>query len=337
MRALTRILMTATVALMALSPSSARAEEKEITELTFGIIPTDTLDNLKQGFEPLAADLGRKMGVKVKTQYGQDYAAVIEAMRFKKVDFAWFGNKSAIEAVDRANAEVFAQLVGLDGAPGYWSLIIVHKDSPYNSIDDIIKNGKDLVFGNGDPNSTSGNLIPAYYLWAKRGIDPNTLFKEVLNASHGANNLAVANKQVDFATNNTSAQRRFQKSNPELAKNIKIIWQSPLIPNDPICWRKDLPQEVKNKLKAAFLSYGRVGPEARQEQKILASVSSGWAPFNDSDNRQLVPIRQLNLVKDKKKLQAHPDLSAGEKAKRVAAIDAELEQLKSYYEMMQKY
>jgi phosphonate transport system substrate-binding protein len=336
MRFTKMVLAAAMVGSMALSTVAVKAEE-EITELTFGIIPTDSIDNLKKGFEPFAADLSKKMGIKINTQYGQDYASVIEAMRFKKVDFAWFGNKSAIEACNRADAEVFAQLVGLDGAPGYWSLIIVHKDSPYNSIEDIIKDGKDLVFGNGDPNSTSGYLIPTYYIWAKKGINPNDLFKEVRNASHGANNLAVANKQVDFATNNTSAQRRFQKSNPDLAKNIKIIWQSPLIPNDPICWRKDLPQEVQNKLKAAFLSYGRIGPEAKKEREILAGISSGWAPFNNSDNRQLVPIRQLNLVKDKKKIQANEDLSDDEKAKRVAELDEKLEGLKTYFELMQQY
>lgn len=336
MRLLKTLLAVVTASTVALSTVPVQAEE-EMTELTFGIIPTDSLDNLKKGFEPFAADLSKKMGIKIKTQYGQDYASIIEAMRFKKVDFAWFGNKSGIEAADRANGETFAQLVGLDGAPGYWSLIIVHKDSPYNSIEDIIKNGKDLVFGNGDPNSTSGYLIPSYYIWAKKGITPEALFKEVRNANHGANNLAVANKQVDFATNNTSAQRRFQKSNPEESKNIKIIWQSPLIPNDPIMWRKDLPEEVKNKLKAAFLSYGRIGPDAKHERELLAGISSGWAPFNNSDNRQLVPIRQLNLVKDKKKIQANNDLSDAEKTKRVAAIDAELEDLKAYYEMMQKY
>ena len=91
---------------------------------------------------------------------------MIEGMRFNKVQLAWFGNKSAMEAVDRADGEVFAQTITLDGNPGYWSLLITHKDSDIKSLDDVLKNGKKYIFGNGDPNSTSGFLVPAYYMFA---------------------------------------------------------------------------------------------------------------------------------------------------------------------------
>ncbi|MCG8375745.1 MAG: phosphonate ABC transporter substrate-binding protein [Chlorobiales bacterium] len=330
---MSRIVITLFMALC-LFAAPAKAEVKE---LTFGVIPTDSLDNLKKWFEPFAEHLGKKMGVKINTRYGNDYAAIIEAMRFKKVDFAWFGNKSAIEAANRAGAEVFAQRRDLDGAPGYWSVVIVHKDSPYNSIDEIIADGKNLVFGNGDANSTSGYLVPTYYIWSAKGINPGEHFKEVRNANHETNNLAVARKQVDFATNNTMAQKRFQKSNPEMARNIKIVWQSPLIPNDPICWRKDLPQETKAMLKAAFLAFGRTGPQAENERKILAGIGSGWAPFNNSDNRQLIPIRQINLVKDKRKIENNKDLNKEEKLKRIAEIDRKLAELKTYFQLAKKF
>jgi len=335
-----RLILSAVIVAMMLSmawlPGVAGAD-MQVKALTFGIIPTDSVDNLKKYFEPFAADLSKKMGIPIKTKYASDYAGIIEAMRFKKVDFAWFGNKSALEAVKRADAEVFAQRTDLDGAPGYWSLIIVHKDSPYNSIDDIIASGKKLVFGNGDPNSTSGNLIPSYYIWAKKGIVPEENFKEVRNANHETNNLAVATKQVDFATNNTMAQKRFQKNFPDKAKNIKIIWQSPLIPNDPICWRKDLPDDVKATLKGAFLAYGRMGPNAKHERDILAGISGGWAPFNNSDNRQLIPIRQLQLVKDKLKIQKNNDLPRADRAQRIADIEKQLDELKEYFAMVSKY
>ena len=337
MKRISWIAMVAILAMLLCSPPVPAWAQNTATELTFGIIPTDSIDNLKKYFEPFATDLSQKLGIPIKTKYASDYAGIIEAMRFKKVDFAWFGNKSAIEAVDRANGEVFAQRTDLDGSPGYWSVIIVHKDSPYNNIEDIITNGKELIFGNGDPNSTSGYLIPSYYLWAKRAINADTYFKEVRNANHETNNLAVASKQVDFATNNTMAQKRFQKNFPEKSKNIKVIWQSPLIPNDPIVWRKDLPEEIKARLKGIVLSYGRLGPDAQREREILAGIASGWAPFYNSDNRQLIPIRQLNLVKDKLKVQNNADLSETQKRERVVAIEQKLANLKTYYTMMNQY
>jgi phosphonate transport system substrate-binding protein len=159
----------------------------------------------------------------------------------------------------------------------------------------------------------------------------------VRNANHEANNMAVAQKQVDFATNNTMAQKRFQKNHPQLAQNIKVIWQSPLIPRDPICWQKDLPDEIKNRLKALFLTYGRIGPDVENEKKILAAISSGWGPFKNSDNRQLIPIRQINLVKDRRKIENNKDLSIEEKQKRIAEIETRLEELKNYYALVQKF
>ena len=60
-------------------------------------------------------------------------------MRFNKVQVAWYGNKAAIDAVDRSNGEVFAQILRSDGSLGYYSLLITQKDSPYNNLNDVLK------------------------------------------------------------------------------------------------------------------------------------------------------------------------------------------------------
>jgi phosphonate transport system substrate-binding protein len=328
------LLVTVTVG-MATAAEGKSAEDYD--QLVFGIIPTDSMETLKKGFEPFVEALGEKMGIRIVPKYATDYAGIIEAMRFKKVDFAWFGNKSAIEACNRSGGEVFCATTDVDGTPGYWSLVITHKDSPHNTIDEIIANGNTLRFGNGDPHSTSGFLVPTYYIWSKRGINTDKHFKESRHANHEANAMAVAQKQVDFATNNTMAQKRFKKNHPDLAQNIKVVWQSPLIPRDPFVWRKDLPQEIKNQLKAGLLAFGRTGPNARQEREILAKISSGWGPFKNSDNRQLIPIRQLNLVKDMRKIQNNEDLSEKEKEDRIAGIEARLEELKTYNKLVEKF
>src|SRR6516162_4947372 len=71
-----------------------------------------------------------------------------------------------------------------DGNDGYYSHIIVHKDSPFAKVEDILKCDKSLDFGIGDPNSTSGFLVPTAYIFAARNIDPKTCFKTVRNANH---------------------------------------------------------------------------------------------------------------------------------------------------------
>ena len=134
-----------------LSITSAFAQD-----INFGFISTEASQNIKSDWQPLIDDMEKQTGLKVKAFFASDYAGIIEGMRFNKVQLAWMGNKSAMEAVDRSNGEVFAQMVNADGTQGYYSHLIVHKDSPYKTVDDILKNGKSLSFGNGDPNSTSG-------------------------------------------------------------------------------------------------------------------------------------------------------------------------------------
>jgi len=298
--------------------SSAFAEQMKT--LNFGIISTESSQNLKTVWAPFLEDMGKELGVEVKPFFASDYAGIIQGMRFDKVDIAWYGNKSAMEAVDRAGGEIFAQTVDVEGNPGYWGLLVAHKDSKLNNLEDIFKNSKELTFGNGDPNSTSGFLIPSYYVFAMNKVNPKKAFKRVLNAGHEANLLSVANKQVDFATNNTENLRRLEITNPEKASQVKVIWKSPLIPADPIVWRKNLPESVKAKLYSFFTKYGTTGDE--RQTKVLADLQ--WAPFIASSDDQLLPIRQLVLYKNKLKIQNDETISAAEKAEKTASIDAQL-------------
>jgi phosphonate transport system substrate-binding protein len=277
-----------------------RADTKPVS---FGLIATESAANLKSQWEPFLKDMEKALGVPVKAFYAPDYAGVIEAMRFNKVDLAWYGNKAAIEAVDRAGGEVFAQMISADGYPGYHSVLIVHRDSPITSLDDVIKAPGQYSFGNGDPNSTSGFLVPGYYAFAKNGIDPKTHFTRVLNSNHEFNALAVANRQLDIATNNTSMvgdpdrnpqASRLWQSNPAMAEKIRVIWKSPLIPHEPIVYRKNLPDADKQKLRDFFYGYGKT-PE---QKAVLAKLNQGVGAFIPSTNAQLQPIRDLEKYRD---------------------------------------
>jgi phosphonate transport system substrate-binding protein len=312
------------------------AKAQQIKELNFGVIPAELAQNVKKDWQPFVDDMSKALGMKVNAFFATDYAAVIEGMRFNKVQIAWFGNKSAMEAVDRANGEVFAHTVGFDGTPGYWSLLITRADSDIKTLDDVLKNGKKYVFGNGDPNSTSGFLVPAYYIFAMNKIDPKTHFKLVRNAGHEANLLAVLTKQVDFATNNNMELTRFEKLHPDKAAQIRIIWKSPLIPNDPLVWRKDLPDDLKAKIKNFILGYGRQGPDAERQRQVLAHIGEGWLPFHESSDAQLIPIRQLSLAKEKMVLENSQDIAPQEKQAKLAVIDAKLADLQKLAENSSK-
>jgi len=295
-------------------------------EVNFGIIATDSSTALRGRWQPVLDDMAARVGVKVNAFFATDYAGVIEAMRFKKVDLAWFGNKSAIEAVDRAGGEVFVQTLDEDGVGGYYSLLITHVSSPFKTFDDVLKRGKEINFGIGDPNSTSGFAVPSYYVFALNHIDPKTHFKTIRSANHETNLQAVLNRQLDVATNNTEQYAILEKRMPERAKEIRILWKSPLIASDPMVWRKDLDPELKAKLKAFFLAYGTSGAHAAEERKKILAIQK-WVGFRESSNLQLVPIRQLELAREKSKLEADATLAPAEKQAKLAEINRKLAEL----------
>ncbi|ABJ12637.1 TPA: phosphonate ABC transporter substrate-binding protein [Pseudomonas aeruginosa] len=289
--------------------------------INFGIISTESSQNLKSIWEPFLKDMSQQTGYQVRAFFAPDYAGIIQGMRFDKVDIAWYGNKAAMEAVDRAHGEIFAQTVAASGAPGYWSLLIANKDSKIDSVEDMLANAKSLTFGNGDPNSTSGYLVPGYYVFAKNNVDPVKAFKRTLNSSHEVNALAVANKQVDVATFNTEGMERLELTQPEKARQLKVIWKSPLIPGDPLVWRNNLSDEQKNKLRDFFFKYGANA----EQKKVLADLQ--WSKFQPSDDDQLLPIRQLELFKQRTDVANNANLGAEEKAAKLKALDEELAKL----------
>ncbi|WP_420996768.1 phosphonate ABC transporter substrate-binding protein [Cupriavidus sp. 30B13] len=318
----TFVALIATGAAGALSLPALAQEGKTIT---MGFISTETSSNLKSAWQPVVDDLSKQLGMQVKPFFASDYAGIIEGMRFNKVQVAWYGNKAAMEAVDRANGEVFASVIDKDGNPGYWSLLIVNKDSDLKSVDDVIKNGKSLSYGAGDPNSTSGTAVPGHYLWGAHNVDPKTLFKTVRVSNHETNLLSVLNKQVDVAVNNTENFERYRINTGKNAYDqVRVLWKSPLIPADPLVYRKDLPADLKLKIKTFFVNYGKGADAAREKANLATLTYQGFRPSTDA---QLVPIRQIELAKEKAKIESDTTLAGADKEKRLADVSRKLAEL----------
>jgi phosphonate transport system substrate-binding protein len=326
---LKKLLVLITILVSGVSFAYAASHEKMPEEINFGIIPTESTTALEKSFTPFFKDMEDFLGIPVKPFFASDYAGIIEGMRFDKVDIAWYGNKSAIEAVDRAGGEVFVQTIKDDGTRGYYSHLITYKDSGIDSLEDVLKCDKTLTFSNGDPNSTSGFAIPGYYVWAKNGVTPEECFKRVTSSNYEGNAIAVATKKVHVATNNNESLARLAQEKPELAKNIKVIWTSPLIPSDPIVWREDLSDELKEKIVYFFIQYGRYGSidKIEKERKVLAQMS-GWGPFLASSNAQLLDVRKIEAFKKKLNAEKNNDQKAMKEAE---AEIKKLEELSKIY------
>lgn len=316
-----RLGLTAALAL-ALAGCGEKRETKPVpaTAVNFSIMSTEGRQTQMDDWGPFLADMEKAIGLPVKPFFGTNYTSLIEAMRFKQTDVGWFTNQSGLEAVRRANGEVFARTVKPNGPDGYQAVIVVQKGSGI-TIDRLLKCDRTLDFGMGDAKSTSGTLAPMTYLFAPKGIDPNTCFKTVRSANHEANLFSVGSGLLDAATNNTASMERMAMLGTDMAKktlaDIEVIWTSPRIPEDPMIRRKDLDPALKAKIDAFIFSYGTgEGPEAERQRKVLERIQT--RPFKRADNSHLLPVREMEASGQLIQARAKGDAAA------VTAAEAEL-------------
>ena len=259
------------------------------TEITFSILSAEGQNSSGPLWEPLLEDMSEAIGVPVKTHFGSNYTVLVEAMRADQTQVAWFSAKPALEAIDRAEGEVIARTVDLDGLDSYRATLIVHADSNI-TLEQVLACGKQFDFGIGDAQSTSGTLAPLTFLFNPRGINPAACFKTVRSANHQSNALSVASGLLDVATSNTVNTVFLTRQNPRAAAQIREIWQSPPIPESGIVLREDLDPALKEKIRSFFLTYGQgEGPEAERQREVLAGLN--YSMFKAADDTYLDPVR----------------------------------------------
>ncbi|MFQ5759619.1 MAG: phosphonate ABC transporter substrate-binding protein [Acidiferrobacterales bacterium] len=275
--------------------SGAKAQEVPPSTpglLKVGFIPAEDARAMVRQSQAIMDKLAAALGMKVEAFVGSDYNATIEALRANHIDVALLGPFSYVLATTQAPVEAFAITVTAKTMqPGYHSIIITQKDSPINSLHDI----KGHTYAFVDPGSTSGFMVPST-AFVQEGIVPENDFKEVMySGGHDASIVAVAEGKVEAASvADRILERAFAKGLATRDK-IKVIWESPMIPNNPMLYRTNLPADLKKKIREAFytfenLPFGEMGTVAR------------FQPATDKDYDPVRDIaKALNLDLTKKK------------------------------------
>lgn len=295
------------------------------SEITFSILSAEGQASSGPLWQPLLDDMSKAVGVPVKPYFGSNYTVLVEAMRGGHTQVAWFSAKPALEAVDRAEAEVIARIVDPEGRDSYRSTLIVRTGSGI-TLDDVLACGKQYDFGIGDAQSTSGTLAPMTFLFNPRNIEPAECFKTVRSANHQANAFGVATGVLDVATSNTVNTVFLTRQNPQIAAQITEIWQSPPIPESGIVVREDLDPALKEKIRSFFLTYGQgEGAEAERQRQVLAGLN--YSEFRAADDSYLDPVREM--VADQQLADAR---QRGDQAA-VAAAQQELQRLRAKREV----
>jgi phosphonate transport system substrate-binding protein len=269
----------------------ARADWKtEYPELTFAVVPDENATGTEKRYEPFIQYLTKQLGVPVKLRIANDYAAVIEGQVAGNIQLALYGPSAFARALmNGAKIDAFAMQVNKDGTKGYYSVLYVKADSPYQKIEDL--KGKNL--GLVDPNSTSGNNVPRFEMNAM-GIKPEEFFSNVVYAgSHENAVIALQQGQVDGAFNwwndeNESMLRRMERKSMAKYDDFRIIFKSNQIVNSPFAMLNTLPAELQAAIKDAFFSIQKNDPEAFQvmtdgEQQL-------WAPITNADYQVIIDL-----------------------------------------------
>ncbi|WP_275096160.1 phosphonate ABC transporter substrate-binding protein [Sedimenticola hydrogenitrophicus] len=283
------IISTLLTASLAGASSAALARD-----LIMGLIPAENNEEMVKTFEPMRVYLENKLGQKVKVFTATDYAGVIEGMKKKRVDIAWFGPLSYYLAEMEAGAEPFA--VGIregSSSATYKSILLAPCGNGIKSIEGM--KGKSVAFV--DPASTSGGLVPTYMVKKATGKMPQDFFGKFTYAgSHDAAELAVKNKTVDAAADNDITYGKMLDKGLISKQTNCVIAESDPLPGSPLVYRGDLPSDLKLKIQGAILS-------AHKEIKVAGYGKISHYVAASPEDYQVVRdmVKELGLKKDQLK------------------------------------
>lgn len=250
-------LIAAALATTALT-GAALAQNADVSEFRIGILGGENAQDRMNSYECLRSYTEERLGVPAKLFAPADYNGVIQGLLGGTLDMAWMGASSyaAVYLQDPEAVEPVLVKINLDGSYGYHSIGFARKDAGINTLEDM--QGK--VFGFGDPNSTSGYLIPSIEIPQTTGatMESGDYFGEVkFTGGHEQTIVAVNNGDVaggvtwaDGQGNwedgyNSGALRKAVDAGLVDMNDLVEIWRSKPIPEGPVVLRKDLPEEVK--------------------------------------------------------------------------------------------
>jgi phosphonate transport system substrate-binding protein len=277
--------LAATTAMLALATGQAQTPSGVCpAEIRFGILPTEE-STAKTRYAQLFEYLEKKTGAKFQYTIGADYAAIIIAMASKRLEAAWFGPESYIQATKQSKVYPLVMPENTTTGLGYYSSLYVKASSSFQNVQDL--KGKTLAFV--DPNSTSGYLFPMVHFLKDLKLNPNDYFGQVIFAgNHNASMLSLVNGKVDVAAIASGTVNNAIKANSIKEDELRVIWQSKLIPNSPISASDTLSSPCRALLQLAFL-------DLRDPKILEALTAKRFVTVNDATYNS---VREADRIKE---------------------------------------
>lgn len=226
--------------------------------LRVSAIPDESPTELQRKFKPLGSYLEQKLGMKVEFVPVTDYAASVEGLINNKLDMVWFGGFTFVQAKVRSNGKV-TPLVQREEDEKFKSVFIT-ADKSINKLEDL----KGKTFSFGSESSTSGHLMPRYYLLAAN-INPDTDMKRIaFSGAHDATAAAVAGGKVDAGALNISVWEKLVAQSKVDPNKVRVFYTTPGYFDYNWSVRSDMNPVLRKKLTDAFLALSKNNPQGKE-------------------------------------------------------------------------
>ena len=280
----------ALAALAAALSSAALAEDRRV--LRVSAIPDEAPTELQRKFTPLGEYLSRELGMDVKFVPVTDYAATVEGLAGGHLDMVWYGGFTFVQARRRTGTAI--PLVQREEDAHFHSKFIARAGSGIKTLQDL--KGKTLAFGS--ESSTSGHLMPRYFLM-KQGVDPNRdLARHAFSGAHDATAKWVESGKVDAGALNESVWKKLVDERKVDTSKVEVFYTTPDFYDYNWTVRGDLDPKIVQKIKAAFLALDPSRPEQKavldlqRTKKFIETRPENYLGIEEA-------ARSAGLIKDR--------------------------------------
>jgi phosphonate transport system substrate-binding protein len=253
---LSRSTFLKTLLARALLLGAAASHAQQVFRVT--AIPDESPTELARKAAPLVKYLETKLGMKVEFTPVTDYAAAVESLANRKVDLAWFGGFTFVQAQVRSGGKAIP--IAQREEDEKFRSVFITGDPAIKQLADL--KGKDLSFGS--PSSTSGHLMPRSFL-LQAGLDPDKDFRRVAySGAHDATIAAVAAGKVQAGALNISVWEKFVADKRVDTSKVSVFFTTPTYYDYNWTVHADMPAALREKLTQALLSLNRADPVGKE-------------------------------------------------------------------------
>src|SRR5215467_15081590 len=274
-----RIVVCSALFMLLLDFTGCTRSRNERPTLRLSMIPTTDPGKIVRESHPFVDYLEQETGARVELTVPTNYAAVVEAFANNRVDIAYFGGFTYVQASARAGA---IPLVQRERDQAFHSLFITQPESPIRALGDL--NGHSFAFG--DVNSTSGHLMPAYYM-RQQGVPRAVIDNAIYTGAHDATVLAVANKKVDAGAVDELVFARMVKEGKVSESAVRVFYTTPSFFDYVWAGRTGLNHETSQAFVNAMLKLDA----ANIEQKAILQLLNA-SKYVRAEDASYEPLRQ---------------------------------------------